>query len=123
MATEKNRRKLVTMAKTGSCVFLVDSLVWLHLLVHTDQMVKRSTHHKTDLGQWEIVVKLVSNLCQFPGNGVCGYMAQLFAKVLHMLMVWLFWPYIGDPPVYSDQTWPQHKVKNIKLGIRPAFRP
>ena len=102
--------------------FLVDSMVWLHLLVHTDQMVKRSTHHKTDLGQWEIVVKLVSNLCQFPGNGVCGYMAQLFAKVLQMPMFWLVWPEIDDPPVCSDQTWPQQKVKNIKLGIRPAFR-
>ena len=49
-------------------------------------------------------------------------MAQLFAKVLQMLMVWLIWPEIGDPPVYSDQTWPQQEVKNIKLGIRPAFR-
>ena len=37
---ENFRRKHVTMAKTWSCVFLVDSLVWLHLLVHTDKLVK-----------------------------------------------------------------------------------
>merc|ERR1712197_224652 len=28
------------MAKTGSCVFLADSLFWLHFLVHTDKLVK-----------------------------------------------------------------------------------
>ena len=37
---ENFRRKHVTMAKTWSCVFLVDSLFWLHFLVHTDKLVK-----------------------------------------------------------------------------------
>merc|ERR1712155_47170 len=87
------------------------------------QIGQRSTHHKSDLDQKEIVANWSQNICQFPGTCVCGCMAQVFAKVLQMLMVWLVWPEIGDPPVYSDQTWPQHKVKNIKLGIRPAFRP
>ena len=120
---ENFRRKHVTMAKTWSCVFLVDSLFWLHFLVHTDKLVKGQHTIKVILTKRKFVANWSQNIWQFPGNCVCVCMAQLFAKVLQMLMVWLVWPEIDVPPVYSDQTWPQHKVKNIKLGIRPAFRP
>ena len=111
------------MANTGSCVFLVDSLVWLHLLVHTDKLVKGQHIIKVILTKKEIVANWSQNICQFPGNCVCGCMAQVFAKVLQMLMVWLVWPEIDDPPVYSDQTWPNHNMKNKKLASSREFGP
>ena len=43
------------MASGRGMHFLVDSMVWLHFLVHRDKMAKLSTHHTSDLGQWESV--------------------------------------------------------------------
>ena len=53
--------------------FLVDSMVWLHFLVHRDKMVKLSTHHKSDIVQWGSVVNWSQTYATSLAIGVWGH--------------------------------------------------
>ena len=87
------------------------------------QIGQRSTHHKSDLDQKELLPTGLKTYDNFLELVCVGAWLNFFAKVLQMLMVWLIWPEIDDPPVYSDQTWPDHNMQNKKLASSREFGP